>query len=347
MRPHIRYTRSSKVRMSTARLVTLDLYLPSLNGFATPVYPVFRYGPQASELTIYLVRRMRSSNLRPGHPQQSHGDPARNNVVPSEGMNSTSSTPLPSDAIYKPSPPYDPHSIDRPRPVNPLRHQPPQPETRSLWQLIRTPAVTAVVLLQVFLLLKCDDPLEAIIDLEPATRRASNENATLVLEKERAQREREVTAREKASWENAKEARIPHGAFWDVVSPIPYCEAYGKREYRGVLRNIPEGWDVIEACMSMPVVIKGVQLRRPDWCTRFMEFPRIRVAGYWMVDWDQPDCKPWFRDFKDRVGVNLSSVYVQPWRDFHTYIQTGMHRQQLRETSTRSSVRRLPCHRCS
>lgn len=191
MRPHTRCTRSSKVRMSTARLVTLDLYLSSLNGFATPVYPVFRYGPQASELTIYLARRMRSSNLRPGHPQQSHGDPARNNVVPSEGMNSTSSTPLPSDAIYKPSSSFGPRSIDSPRPVNPLRHQPPQPETRSLWQLIRTPAVTVVVLLQVFLLLKCDDPLEAIIDLESATRRASNENAILLFLRKRGRNARE------------------------------------------------------------------------------------------------------------------------------------------------------------
>ena len=69
--------------------------------------------------------------------------------------------------------------------------------------------------------------------------------------------EREVVACEKELWEKARklflfikrvvyltcgeEARVPHGALWDVVWPAWDRRAYGKREYWVTLHNMPEG----------------------------------------------------------------------------------------------------------
>ena len=176
------------------------------------------------------------------------------------------------------------------------------------------------MLLLTIVLLFNYDPLGGIIDTKSAEKHASAENATLAVEKEMAERERVMMAHERALWEKAREARVPQGAFWDAVWPAWDCRAYGKREYWGSLRNIPKGWDPIDACMNMPVEIKGVKIRRPYRCSKVSVFPEVQVQGYWMVDWDQPDCKAWFRDFVDGVGPNSPlarspRLYVPPNRD--------------------------------
>lgn len=161
------------------------------------------------------------------------------------------------------------------------------------------------MLIPLVILLFTYDPLAMIVDVESAKRHALNEDAILAFEKEKTEREREIVVRERALWEKAKEARIPQNAFWDVVWPAWDCLAYGKREYWGVLQNIPGDWEAIDACMSTPVEIRGVKVRHPDRCARVFAFPGFQIRGYWTVDWDQPDCKPWFRDFEDKVGPSL------------------------------------------
>jgi len=119
-------------------------------------------------------------------------------------------------------------------------------------------------------------------------------------EREKLELERERLRLEREWWERAREDRVPQGAFWEGVWPAWDCRAYGKREYWGTLQSIPEGWTAMDACMNMPVEIKGVTVRRPDRCAFVEGSPHIH--GYWMVDWDQPDCKPWYRDFHDAVS---------------------------------------------
>lgn len=167
----------------------------------------------------------------------------------------------------------------------------------------------AVVLFPLIILLFIYDPLATIVDVESAKRHASTEDAILAFEKEKTEREREIIAHERVLWEKAKEARVPRNAFWDVVWPAWDCLAYGKREYWGVLKNIPGDWDAIDACMSMPVEIRGVKVRHPDRCARVFVFPGFQIRGYWTVDWDQPDCKPWFRDFEDKVGPSFPFIF--------------------------------------
>lgn len=172
----------------------------------------------------------------------------------------------------------------------------------SFWHIAR---IAVVVLLMVTLLFNFD-PLKGVLNVESAEKRASAENATLALEKANTERERELMAHERESWEKAREARAPQGAFWNEVWPAWDCRAYGKREYWGSLRNIPKGWDAMDACMNMPVEIKGVKIRRPDRCARVFVFPEVQVQGFWVVDWDQPDCKAWYHNFEDKAGPYFS-----------------------------------------
>ena len=72
--------------------------------------------------------------------------------------------------------------------------------------------------------------------------------------------------------------RVPQGAFWEAVWAAWDCRTYGKREYWGMPRNMPEGWSAIDACMSMPVDIKFAD-------------GSPHIHGYWIVDLDQADCK--------------------------------------------------------
>ena len=103
-------------------------------------------------------------------------------------------------------------------------------------------------------------------------------------------------------WEKAREDRVPHNAFWDAISPAPACSAYGKREYSSTLQNIPEGWTAIDACINMPIEIKGVAVRRPNRCAFVKGSPHVH--GYWTVDWDEPSCKPRWYNYQDVVSVN-------------------------------------------
>ena len=133
------------------------------------------------------------------------------------------------------------------------------------------------------------------------------------LEKEREGWKEELQ-RELERWERALGRHVPHGAFWDGVWPAVDCRAYDTREYWGALQNIPEDWTDLDACMNAPVEIKGVSIRRPYRCA----YVEGHIRGYWMVGWDQPDCRPWLQDFHDKVrGRTMNSTHwiVLTWFD--------------------------------
>ena len=169
----------------------------------------------------------------------------------------------------------------------------------------------AIVVLQSVLIVYKSAALSTYISLENAASRALKERLSLVGRREKSERQREELKREREIWEKVPEDRVPQGAFWEVVQPAWDCRAYGKREYWGTLRNIPEGWSAIDACMNMPVEIRGVALRRPYKC-KFVDYSPY-VRGYWMVDWDQTDCKPWYRDFRTTVSLTFAR-----YRDAYT-----------------------------
>ena len=145
--------------------------------------------------------------------------------------------------------------------------------------------------------------------LRRESRHLESERHSLESERHSLEHEEEALREERARWEKAREDRVPRGAFWDGVWPALDCRAYGKREYWGILQNIPDDWTDLDACMNMPTKIKGVSVRRPDRCAYIEGSPHIH--GFWTVDWDQPDCKPWLKDFDDRVSFGGANVRLR------------------------------------
>ena len=137
--------------------------------------------------------------------------------------------------------------------------------------------------------------------LEDERQTLEDERQTLEDERQTLENERLALKEERERWEKVREDRGPQGAFWESVLPAEACLSYGKREYWGVLRNIPEDWTDVDACMNMPAEIKGVTVRRPHRCHYVEGSPHIH--GFWMVDWDQLDCQPWHQDFNDKVSL--------------------------------------------
>ena len=211
-------------------------------------------------------------------------------------------------------PPYLPRSTTpRPPPAQPPRtvyiHHSTHVSSRDDAPAVIRPGLVicvVIMLLQTVLIICRSDALALFVDLESAARRESKERFALVEERGRSEREREKLRHERELWEKEKEDRVPPNAFWEAVWPASACHAYGKREYWGTLQNIPKNWTAMDACMNMPVEISGVTIRRPYRCTFVRGSPHIH--GRWIVDWDQTDCKPWYRDFHDAVSPMFLSI---------------------------------------
>jgi len=287
-------------------LVTLNLHLGPLNGVLWVCASIF--DKDFYRQTILIHRPQSSTPLKQEKQPQSYG---------------AASQP------FGPPPPRPPGITAFPVNVFP-------PKEKSVAIISGLAIGLVVVLLQTVLMFAHVDALKPFLDIESAKRHVSIENSTLAVEKEKMEHETEVMTREKELWEQAREARVPHGAFWEDVWPAWDCRAYGKREYWGVLRDIPEGWSNIDACMNMPVEIKGVTVRRPYRCGYV--WGSLQIHGYWMVDWDQPDCKPWHRDYKDAVRPSYS-FFLPTYLSLHAVGCAGVYELQVRQTKNRSSNR--------
>lgn len=151
---------------------------------------------------------------------------------------------------------------------------------------------------------KLDEYSKAVSRMRQERGVMRREERRLEGERTALQRESNRLEKERKDWEKAREDRIPQGAFWETVWPAPDCRAYGEREYWAALQNIPEDWADLDACMNTPVKIKGVTVRRPDRCGYVGGSSSIH--GFWMVDWDQLDCKPWHIYVTDQVSAEIT-----------------------------------------
>ena len=262
-------------------------------------------------LTDDLSHRNQSSKLRSGQPPPSY-----------DATIFTSNNGTPPNRPGYDHVPHIPPSV-APGPIRPsgyVFHPTGRPLQKRTQIVTRGLALClATILFQVVLIIYRSDSLAQFANLESAALRASMEKSALVSEREKSERERDKMRRDRELWEKVLEDRVPQDAFWEVVWPAWDCRAYGKREYWGMLQNIPEGWSAIDACMNMPVEIKGVTIRRPYRCAFVDGSPHIH--GYWMVDWDQPDCKPDLKNFHDAVSLSFPFTHT-PWSRSHV---TGMH----------------------
>ena len=163
------------------------------------------------------------------------------------------------------------------------------------------------------LIVCCSDTLANLAEFESTARRASMEASALVAEREKWEVEKENMRHDREVWGQVPEDEVPPGARWSFIRPAYECRAYGKREYVGVLRDVPEGWSAMDACMNMPVSIEfskhpSIEIKQPYRCAFVGSSADIR--GYWIVDQHQDDCKPKLEDIHDTVSQIILYPYV-------------------------------------
>ena len=279
----------------------LVLIPPGRNGVAGSVC-ILVVSLRSSNLTNYLLRRGPSSHLNAGPSQQSYGAFRPNTSTPYHD-------PSHSPATYTPS-------FAAPGPASSRSPQDP------LQSAATERLVSCLIILILCILVACrSDTLENYLNIQSEASRASAEASALVAEREKWGRERDDMRHDREVWEKVPEGRVPSRAYWVSVGSS-VCRAYGKQEYEGVLRNIPEGWGAIDACMNTPVSIRtvwdgpAVKIRQPYRCALVDGF----VQGYWILDQYQDDCKPKLKDVHDIVSPRPPSTLYSRSRSL------GMHK---------------------
>ncbi|KAL0571209.1 hypothetical protein V5O48_010746 [Marasmius crinis-equi] len=89
----------------------------------------------------------------------------------------------------------------------------------------------------------------------------------------------------------------PH---WYDVQRDWRCERYGLKRFSGLLEERKD-LDSLEACREIPYRFFGVQDRKPDSCEREGSG---RIRGYWMIDFNVPECHPVLKDIWDHVSYH-------------------------------------------
>ncbi|KII94909.1 hypothetical protein PLICRDRAFT_33739 [Plicaturopsis crispa FD-325 SS-3] len=139
------------------------------------------------------------------------------------------------------------------------------------------------------------------------------------IEKERKQREQERQREE-------EERRQRMNLYWDTpVLASQSCHSYATREYTARLWNIPAfGYDWTKACNETPIHIHNVTIESPTWCENRGMWSGMH--GHWLVDFNEPDCIPFWGDFVDkdctaegsgrhRVESRLWNVHSGGWEN--------------------------------
>ncbi|KAH9948358.1 hypothetical protein B0H21DRAFT_707787 [Amylocystis lapponica] len=102
--------------------------------------------------------------------------------------------------------------------------------------------------------------------------------------------------------------------YWGPLDRGHHCAAYGTRAYRARLWGIPLFHDWIETCEHMPLMINGGVIDKPMKCEDAVGYVRWAI-GYWLVDFGEPDCLPYWGRFYDKGCVGAG---------------TGLHRWEAR-----------------
>ncbi|KAF8985348.1 hypothetical protein BDQ17DRAFT_1415386 [Cyathus striatus] len=93
-----------------------------------------------------------------------------------------------------------------------------------------------------------------------------------------------------------EEERHKAAMFWAQLG-VGKCESYNSRRYWSTLQHIPENYtgDRITACMETAARVHGREVK-PLWCDDLGE---LGVWGNWVVDFDEPGCRPRWNMYKD------------------------------------------------
>ncbi|KJA14449.1 hypothetical protein HYPSUDRAFT_150403 [Hypholoma sublateritium FD-334 SS-4] len=89
---------------------------------------------------------------------------------------------------------------------------------------------------------------------------------------------------------------------WEGLKRGEHCLRYATRQYTARLSDGLAGTDMIKACKDTPVAIHG-ELLYTDFC-QDLGFNR-GVWGYWIVDFNEPDCETRWGEFTDLVCLQI------------------------------------------
>lgn len=284
---------------------------------------------QGQTFKEYLFRRSQFSRLAGGMPQRSYGAFPSNNGHGSSFNSTRFAAPGPTVPFPQPlsrAPPSQFLPLT-PRPMVVSTKKRTSERNRGLVVLV------VIVLLQVALIAYRSNTLAKSIDLRSKIQSAPRERSALVAERDRSEREREKMRHDRELWEKMPEDHVPPGAHWGTIKPVSSCLEYGKREYFGMLQDIPEGWSAVDACRNTPAEIKGVTVRRPYRCQFVDGSPHIH--GYWIVDWDPKDCRPWPKNIRDTVSSKSSFFFKLLPRSY----VSGVYKSPVRSDQNRGKDR--------
>lgn len=197
-----------------------------------------------------------------------------------------------------------PHSYTSPGPTDTFTPAS-RPKSKGCRGLV---FLLVIMLLQVSLITYHSNMVVKYANYRQTSFSALREQSTLEAERKKSEWEQERMMHNRELWKKVPEDHILPGAYWKPIWPANDCHTYGKWEYWGMLMDIPEGWSSMDACMNTPAEVQGVTIRRPDRCTFVNGFPHVH--GYWMVDWDQENCKLWLKDFCDIVSPRSPHLQV-------------------------------------
>ncbi|KAL6305830.1 hypothetical protein BKA93DRAFT_730318 [Sparassis latifolia] len=113
-------------------------------------------------------------------------------------------------------------------------------------------------------------------------------------EEERQQWEREKREDERRRRE---EERRRLGLYWDEPQ-AKNCVSYGTREHTARLRNIPSGYNWVQACEEMSIEIHKRTIDTPSRCE---DAGASGIFGHWQVGFEEPACVPYWGDLYDKV----------------------------------------------
>ncbi|KAI0638545.1 hypothetical protein C8Q77DRAFT_1091643 [Trametes polyzona] len=92
--------------------------------------------------------------------------------------------------------------------------------------------------------------------------------------------------------------RRSQGVYWTEPHGESNCHTFGTRAYHAYLKDIPADVNWLEVCDNMPpVVIHGREMSKPFKCERN---GNDDVVGVWYVDFDEPNCKPYWSSIEDK-----------------------------------------------
>ncbi|KAF9449185.1 hypothetical protein P691DRAFT_667989 [Macrolepiota fuliginosa MF-IS2] len=115
-------------------------------------------------------------------------------------------------------------------------------------------------------------------------------------------KERSRWEQEREKWEGEKFERERKLVQWGDLQKDQACERYGTARYQAVLEYTPPGWDQHTACKVAPIEIHQREVLANE-----CHYNGNQMVGVWNIGFDEPSCKPWWRDTKDHGCTSRGS----------------------------------------